>query len=268
MFDTKSLCVDMVARSPLATVLSTSGLEDSRYLAANDAYLTMVERVWSELDGESLIRKGSAISNTDRDRRLWMLDNRGFYDCEPAVVGASSGRRVTVEISAQRIWCSGSACNLEFFRAPPAAARTPGTETMGGVGPAPRASFLPELEGNLARLSPLNRTILMRRMLAIVAEGGILLGRVNTNPSIARYAAALRDRMEAYICDDPAQTALTKLDFTPLDGAAAERHLLELAGEIWGLVHFAKDADTADLLKRLVVPYTRPGSRIVTDGGN
>lgn len=260
MFDTKSLCLNLVERADVATALSTSGVYDARYLGANDAYLTLVERIWDELDGQSLIAKGSAISDAARDRRLWLLDRYGFYDCEQAVIGTASGRQIAVEISAQRIWCSGLACDLEFFR--PLGPVPDASKAAAIAGAAPRASFLPELQASLRALSAFNRAILLRRMLTAVAEGGILVARVNPNPSIGRYSDELRRRLTPYLCPDRTGSD-TKFDFSALDEAATERHLLELAGEIWSLIRFAKDPEIAGMLERLVAPYTRPASLVV-----
>lgn len=259
MFNTKSLCVAVVERSDVATALTSSGLYDPRYLAANNGYLSLTERVWGELDGKSPISAGAAISDEDRDRRLWRLDRHGFYDCEQAVIGAASGRRVPVEISAQRVWCSGVACDLEFFRplAPPRSETTPDAQR------GPRAKFLPDLQANFRKLSPFDRTILMRRMLTAVAEGGLLIARVDPNPAIAGYSAELRSRLSPYVVPGRGENAV-KLDFSALDEAVAERHLLELAAEIWRLIRFAKDSETAEMLQRLVAPYTVPASPVVS----
>ncbi len=263
MFDTKSLSVAIVEKSDVASTLSTSGLYDARYLAANTAYLALIERVWGELDGQSLIDKGTAISNGERDRRLMLLDRHGFYDCEPAVLRTASGRKVAVEISAQRVWCSGTACDLEFFR-PLAAA--PEEDAVVDAATGPRAAFLPELQANLRKLPAFERTILMRRMLAAVAEGGILIARVDPNPAIARYSEALRTRLAPFIAPGSGGIA-TRLDFSALDESLAERHLLEVAADIWSLIRFAKDPETAGMLERLVAPYTVPASLVVGKQG-
>lgn len=267
MFDTKSLCLRLVDRSEVATVLSTTGLYDARYLAANSAYLALVERIWEELDGQSLVGKGSARSDGDRDRRLWLLDRHGFYDCEEAVIDTASGRQVAVEISAQRIRCSGLSCDLEFLRPIGRYLEATGAAGMSGTVSNPRASFLPELQTNLERLSDFNRTILLRRMLTAVAEGGMLIAKVNQNPTIERYSDALRSRMARYVAAGRPGYE-TKFDFSALDAAAAEQYLLEMAGEIWSLIHFAKDPETAGMLERLVAPYTQPASLVVGDPGS
>lgn len=262
MFDTKSLCVAVVERADVATALTSTGHSGARYLAANNGYLALTERVWGELEGRSPISAGAAIGDPDRDRRLWLLDRNGYYDCEQAVIGAASGRRVPVEISAQRVWCSGIACDLEFFR--PLALPQTGSAM---APPGPRAAFLPELETNLRKLTPFDRTILIRRMLTAVAEGGILIARVDPNPAITRYSDTLRGRLAAYIAPGRSEIAV-KLDFSALDEAAAERHLLELAAEIWSLIRFTKDPETAGMLERLVAPYTLPTSPVVARLGD
>jgi hypothetical protein len=266
MFDTKSLCLNLIERSDVATALSTSGQVDARYLAANGTYLSLIERIWDELDGQSLIGKGSAIDDAARERRLGLLDRHGFYDCEQAVIGTASGRRVAVEISAQRIWCSGLACDLEFFR-PLGPLADPMEASDHDARPLPRACFRPELQANLQMLSGFDRTILMRRMLTAVAEGGLLVAKVAPNPSIIRFSEVLRNRLAPYLSAERGG-AETKLDFSALDAATAERHLLDMAGDIWSLIHFAKDSDAARLLERLVAPYTRPPSLLVGKTGS
>ncbi len=262
MFDTKSLWLDLVERSLVATCLSTSGQTDARYLAANGAYLKLVERVWRELDGKCMVAKGSAISSADRDRRLWLLDSKGFYDCEKALIGVGSGRKIAVEISAQRIWCGGVPCDLEFFRPAPAVART-GPRDWAMPSARPSALFLPELESNLAQLSALNRTILLLRMLTAVAEGAIMIGQVSSNRTALRYAQELSERLDSYICAGNSVGRMIQFDFSDLDDASAERWLLDIAGEIWSLIRFTKDQDLADMLRRLVEPYTLPAPSVV-----
>ena len=262
MFDTKSLCRELVCRSEVAASLSTSGVYDPRYLAANGGYLALVERVWNELEGQSLIEKGSALSTPDRDRRLWLLDRQGFYDCERAVIGVASGRKIEVEISAQRLWCSGQACDLEYFRPvlKAAAGPVPGPVASAAT---PRAAFLPEVESNLRQLSPLDRTILLRRMLTAVAEGAVMVARIRENRPVTHYADTLLNRFEPYICTANSTTLKTHFDVSRLDDIAAEQHLLEIAGEIWSLIRFARDQAIADMLQRLVAPYTQPGPIVV-----
>ncbi|MBA4334876.1 MAG: hypothetical protein C0420_08170 [Methylobacterium sp.] len=116
-------------------------------------------------------------------------------------------------------------------------------------------------------LSGFDRTILMRRMLTAVAEGGLLVAKVAPNPSIIRFSEVLRNRLAPYLSAERGG-AETKLDFSALDAATAERHLLDMAGDIWSLIHFAKDSDAARLLERLVAPYTRPPSLLVGKTGS
>lgn len=257
MFDTMSLCVAVVERSDVATALTSTGQSAARYLAANNGYLALTERIWGELEGRSPVTAGAAIRDPDRDRRLWLLEHNGYYDCEQAVIGSPSGRRVPVEISAQRVWCSGIACDLEYFR--PLATPRVGSS---GASPGPRATFLPELEANLRKLSDFDRTILIRRMLTAVAEGGILIARVDPNPAITRYSDTLRGRLAPYVAPGRSDVAV-KLDFSALDEATAQRHLLEMAAEIWSLIRFTKDPETAGMLERLVAPYTLPSLPLV-----
>lgn len=116
MFTTRNLSFDAVRHASHAASVSTVGVYDARYLCANDLYLSLIERVWPELDGKPLVGKGAAISNPERDRRLWLLDTKGFYDCEPAHLISATDRIIEVKISAQRVWLSGEACDLEYFR--------------------------------------------------------------------------------------------------------------------------------------------------------
>lgn len=262
MFDTKTLCLDLVHRAAVATSLSTSGHSDARYLAVNKAYLALAERVWDELKGECLIAKGSAISTPERDRRLALLERQGYYDRERAVIGVGSGRRIEVEISAQRIWCSGLACDLEYFRqVVPGAADISGPAAISLA--TPRTSFLPEVAENLAHLSPLDRAILLRRMLTAVAEGAVMVGQVRPNRAVWQYSEALRERLAPYICVVNSTDRKTHFDFSRLADASVQTCLLELADELWSLIHFIRDPVIVDMLRSLVVPYTTPAPLLV-----
>lgn len=262
MFSTRSLNIDWVNRSDAPACLSTIGACDSQYLAANEKYLQLIERVWPEIENKDLVEKGSAINNADRDRRLWLLEHQGYYDSQSAVIRMATGRIVSVEMSAQRVWCSGTACDLEFFMPSPA--------DKNRLDHAPvsnndnkRAVFAPRLKNRLNQMNAFDKTIILRRILSVLVEGAVLTGKISEITPVKRYSHELIERFRYHQACDRATTPRVRFDFSDFDHETLEDCLLQVAGEIWTIVMLSNDPVASKPLRSLVVDYTVPRPLIV-----
>lgn len=237
--------------------ISTVGIFDSRYVFANEAYLGLVGLSWPEVANKNLIGQGAAISTSERDRRLLLLDTVGSYRDEKAIIRHSSGRSIEVLISAWRFTVEASALDLEIFRALEGseAARPTRYPASGAV----RAMLLPDIALGLTAMEPGARRVLMLRMLMAVSEGAILLGlMMKPHMPAARYGLRLMKRLQRHIVEAPSSSARIRLDFEGYEDDQVEVALLEIAGEIWALLRFSRNPEASKMLKSLVEPYTAP----------
>ncbi|SIR46741.1 hypothetical protein SAMN05880592_1232 [Bosea sp. TND4EK4] len=257
MFSTRSLTAKLVKTLDVPACLSTIGPSEACYVAANDGYLKMVERIWAELENRNLVTSGSAISSPQRDRRLWLLETRGFYDTETAEIRTAMGRALTVKISSQRVWCSGTACDLEFFTPAPSLQADPPPVAVRDA--TQKAAFSARVRKNLEVMRPLERDILIRRMLSLTAEGLALAARLSEAAEAAEVMTTLETITQRL---HPFRAAARKrpngFDFDGLNPEAAQELLLQLAGEIWLVIVFCDDRQISDLLRTLVEGYTVP----------
>lgn len=96
-----ALLSSMFAISPIAMSITSSNGRDSQYLRVNAAYLRLVGRQWSELQGvkvaDSAVREDAA-----RTRRHQRLAEEGGYVGEYVEIQRSDGSIVPTLISAQR----------------------------------------------------------------------------------------------------------------------------------------------------------------------
>jgi hypothetical protein len=257
MFSTRSLTADLVQLADVPACLSTAGADGSHYLAANAGYLRLVERVWNELQNKDLLAAGTALSSSQRDRRLWLLETNGYYDAEPAEVRSATGRIVNVEISSQRVWCSGVACDLEYFM--PLSAPKPRDDVAGSGSAAPRrAAFTPRFSGSLRTMSLLDRRIMIGRIMSLAAEGAVLARNLADTPETGETLTTLVQRLTAFQVANRASPTTVGFDFSDLDYEEIEDLLLRFTGDIWSLIMAGGDRVIADTLRCLVAKYTMP----------
>lgn len=263
MFSTRTLTADLVQLADVPACLSTAGPEGSRYVAANAGYLQLIERIWTEIQHKELLEAGSAVGGMERDRRLWMLEAKGFYDSEPAVVRAATGRIVPVEISSQRVWCSGVACDLEYFMPlPPARPRDAGRAH--GKTTAPRAVLTPRFSAHLRSTKLVDRQILVGRILSLAARGAVLAKHLDGVAENDPALAAIWEYLSAYQVVDPASPIGIGFDFADLEYDELENLLLQVAGEIWLVIMASGDRHIAETLRDLIKPYTTPRPVLVS----
>lgn len=262
MFSTRSLTTDLVRACNIPACLSTIGLFDSRYVATNDGYLKLIERVWSEIENRNLVTEGSAISDSHRDRRLWLLDTQGFYDAESADIRSATGRLVPVKISSQRVWCSGTACDLEFFE--PAFSLRLDKPVVPAGDTDRKATFSARLKKSLNKMSLLDKEILVRRILFLVAEGLVLAANISQSNEIQAALHAIIERISPFCVKNAAISTNVSYDFSPLDYEETADLLLNIAGEIWLVIVFCNNQEVGDMLKSLVGEYTVPKPLIIS----
>ena len=263
MFSTRTLTADLVQLADVPACLSTAGPSGSQYVAANAGYLRLIERVWPEIRHKELLVAGSAVSSEQRDRRMWMLETNGYYDSEPAEVRAATGRIIAVEISSQRVWCSGVACDLEYFMPSPPA-RPDDAWSGASVPTSRRASFTPRLSASLRSMSLLDKRIMIGRILSLAARGVVLAGHLAGPRDTGRALATIGQRLSAYQVVDPASPTRIGFDFADLEYDQLENLLLQVAGEIWLLIMASEDRDIVETLRGLIMPYTMPRPVVVT----
>lgn len=100
--------------SPIAMCISSSNGRDSKYLRVNDAYLRLIGREWSELQGTRLAE--TAVKEDEaRIRRHERLSNEGGYVGEYVEVLRSDGTVVPTLISAQRSIINGVQYDVEII---------------------------------------------------------------------------------------------------------------------------------------------------------
>ncbi|MDP3256207.1 MAG: hypothetical protein Q8S58_16065 [Bosea sp. (in: a-proteobacteria)] len=263
MFSTRKLTADLVQLADAPACLSTAGVSGSRYLSANAGYLRLIERVWPEIQGKELLATGSALSSAQRDRRQWLLETNGYYDAEPAELRSATGRIIAVEISSQRVWCSGVACDLEYFMPLP-----PERAPLSGAGPSVtssrRACFTPRFSDSLTSMSGLNRHILLGRILSLAAEGAMLARHLTQHPDIVAPLTAIAARLSAFQVGNRASPTGIGFDFTELEYEQLEELLLQTSGEIWLLILTCGDRDIVEALRCLVAKYTMPRPVLVS----
>jgi len=97
-----SILLDMFEFAPVAISISTTGAASSRYVKVNPAYLKLVGKTWDELRNQEMVESGAAIHNPDRDRRLAILDDVGFYELEEVSIRHADGTIIPTLISAWR----------------------------------------------------------------------------------------------------------------------------------------------------------------------
>ncbi len=263
MFSTRTLTAELVQLADVPACLSTAGLNGSRYVAVNASYLRLIERVWPEIQSKELLAAGSAVNSAQRDRRLWMLDNNGYYDAEPAEVRAATGRIIPVEISSQRVWCSGVACDLEYLMPlPPEKPHGAGSGVSETA--SRRASFTPRFSASLKSMSLLDRQILVGRILSLAAEGAVLATRLAEPQETGRTLAAIVEHLSVYQVVNHARPTQIGFDFSDLEYHQLEDLLLRVAGEIWRLVMACEDREIVEMLRCLIVEYTMPKPVVVT----
>lgn len=263
MFSTRTLTADLVQLADVPACLSTAGSNGSQYVAANAGYLRLIERVWPEIQHRELLAAGSAVSSEQRDRRMWMLETNGYYDAEPAEVRAATGRIIAVEISSQRVWCSGVACDLEYFM--PLPPTRPRDACSGfSVASSQRASFTPRFGASLRSMSLLDKGIMIGRILSLAARGVVLAGHLAGSRDLCQALTTIGQRLSAYEVVDPASPTGIGFDFADLEFDQLENLLLQVAGDLWRLIMTSEDRDIVETLRGLIVPYTMPRPVVVT----
>lgn len=241
----------------VAVVISTAGIYNSRYIFANHAYFSLVGLSWAAICDQNLVGAGAAISNSERDRRLFLLDTAGSYDGEKAFIRHSSGRVIEAVIDAWRFTHAGAALDLEILR--PALPAAPEMVRIYPASGAPKARLRPNILQGLSQMKPGDRRNLLLRMLMAVSEGAILLGTMmEPHMPAARYGLNLRARLQGHIDETRSNNGRVSLDFEGCDTEQIEAALLEIAGEIWSLHRFSRDERTLMMLGSLVDPYTLP----------
>lgn len=257
--------------APIGFVISTTGDRSSKYVRANAAYLQLCGRTWTDIAGANLVEKGSAISGPERIRRLWFLDNLGRYKNEIATIAHSSGRPVTVILSAQREIVDGRALDFEFlvehrelsegrpdYRSGKSAEMAPPSSAK----PSQLANFTPSIAKSLELMGSEYARSLTIEMLVSVARGIMCLSQIlPTSSPIVSYVTEYAKR---HFGEGPGPLAIEQvpLAFATLSREVAEEQLLNLATQIWVLARF-QGPDTRNQLLSLVQPYTIPPNAVV-----
>jgi hypothetical protein len=262
MFSTRNLTADLVQLADVPACLSTAGPDGSHYLAANPGYLRLVERVWPEIQNKDLLAAGTALRSSERDRRLWLLETNGYYDAEVAEVRSATGRIVNVEISSQRVWCSGVACDLEYFM-PQSGVRLHDAELGLRAAAQKRAAFTPRFSGSLCTMSLLDKRIVIGRIMSLAAEGAVMARNLAETPETADTLTAMVRRLTAFQVANRASPTTVGFDFSDLEYDEIEDLLLRFTGDIWSLIMASEDRDIVDTLRCLVAKYTMPRPVIV-----
>lgn len=257
MITTRSVTVDFVKKSDLPACLSTIGVYDACYVAASAGYLKLIERIWDEIAHKNLVSDGAALSNSQRDRRLWLLDTQGFYDGETAEIRLATGRVITVSISAQRVWCSGTACDLEFLM--PLTDPLPQKQVVRVGDTKSKAMFSGRLRANLATMDALNQEILIRRMLSLVAEGTVLVIHLCKSSEIEISLRAITEPLAPFEVNNNRIATRISYDFAGLDSKTAQDLLLQIAGDIWRIIISCNNQEIGDMLRSLVAEFAMPG---------
>lgn len=262
MFSTRTLTADLVQLADVPACLSTAGSDGSQYIAANAGYLRLIERVWPEIRHRDLLAAGSAVSSAQRDRRMWMLETNGYYDAQPAELRTATGRITAVEISSQRVWCSGVACDLVYFM--PVAPARPHDGVSGFSGAtSQRASFTPRFSASLKSMNLLDRRILIGRILSLAARGAVMAKHL-AGPGDSGRLTTIGQRLSAYQVVDPASPIQIGFDFGDLECDQLENLLQQVAGDIWLLIMASEDREIVETLRCLIAPYTLPRPVVVT----
>jgi len=110
-----AILLDMFEFAPVAISISTTGADTSRYVKVNPAYLQLVGKTWEELHDQDLVQAGAAIPNADRDRRLALLDEAGFYKLEEVSIRHANGTVILTLISAWRRVYQGEKLDVEII---------------------------------------------------------------------------------------------------------------------------------------------------------
>lgn len=261
MITTRSVTVDFVKKSDLPACLSTIGVYDACYVAASAGYLKLIERIWDEIEHKNLVSDGAALSNTQRDRRLWLLDTQGFYDAETAEIRLATGRVISVNISSQRVWCSGTACDLEFLM--PLPDPLPQKQIVRVGDTKRKAMFSGRLRANLATMDVLDQEILIRRMLSLVAEGTVLVVHLCKLPEIETALRAITAPLSLFEVKNERIATKISYDFASLSSREAQEILLQIAGEIWSIILSCQNQEVGDMLRSLVAEFAMPGPVII-----
>jgi hypothetical protein len=261
MITTRSVTVDIVKKSDLPACLSTIGVYDACYVAASEGYLKLIERIWDEIEHKNLVSDGAALSNSQRDRRLWLLDTQGFYDAETAEIRLATGRVVTVNISSQRIWCSGTACDLEYLT--PLSDPLPKPQVVSVNHNKRKAVFSGRLRANLAEMNALDQEILIRRMLTLVTEGIVLVVHLSKSPEMATALHNIIEPLSPFeVINDRIATRIS-YDYSSIDLNEATDLLLQIASELWTVIFLCKNQEVSDMLRSLVAEFAMPGPIII-----
>jgi PAS domain-containing protein len=99
--------------SPVAFSITTTGIECSRYVRVNQAYLDLVGTNWAEIRGMEMVGSGLVVADGARLRRLERLNEIGSYQGEIATIRKASGEVTKVVISAKRLCIGGQMYDFE-----------------------------------------------------------------------------------------------------------------------------------------------------------
>lgn len=247
--------------APIAFVASTTERDSSRYLKANAAYLQLCGRIWTDIAGRYLVRDGAAMANEDRDRRLWLLENIGRYQDEKALLKHSSGRPISVIMSAHRVAIDGIVVDIEYissYKADPIGKKVRSDKfpilNCSGISP---AEFTPSVKKSLSEMPEETARNLILSMLGTVLRGIMLLAQIApAGHPVSRFGLQFSlDLLGAGTM--PQDDRQVSFGLALLDIDEARQGLLDLATAIWTLARFQKD-ETKTRLEALVSPYTVP----------
>ena len=100
--------------SPVPFSISTID-HNARYVQVNPAYLAMIGRTWSEIEGQSLgVDLPYSIDDPARLARLNLLDTRGGYELAEIEMLHADGRIIPTLITAQRRRIGGESLDIEM----------------------------------------------------------------------------------------------------------------------------------------------------------
>lgn len=253
--------------APISFVISTADEQSSRYVRANSAYLQLCGRSWPDIAGSGLVEQGAAIPSPERLRRLWFLNNLGRYKNEIATIGHSSGKTITVILSAQREVIGSCALDFEFLVEHRDI--SPKMQDHDSGRPLPPAAATPSRQAQYKRSIVQSLELMGREyarsviigMIVSVSRGVMYLSQVlPENSPVVVYVA---DYVNRHFGQVPVPIAIERAAavFAGLSRETAEEHLLALATQIWLLSQF-QTAEIREQLLSLVQPYTSPPAAV------
>lgn len=109
------LLMRMFEFAPMAMAITTSDVNNSRYVRVNDAYLKLTGLKWADIRDRELTTSGAAINSPARDERRRLLDVEGAYQSQEVDIKRADGTVIPTLISAQRTEVGERSYDIEIL---------------------------------------------------------------------------------------------------------------------------------------------------------